>query len=58
MRGGTDVSVAYTLTPLQQQADAFVDDFLDPRRYERMIEEWRTGTSAALARGIRVSREA
>ena len=58
MQGGTDVSVAYTLTPLQQQAEAFVDEFLDPRHYERMIDEWRAATSAALARGIRASRGA
>ena len=50
-RGGTDVSVAYTLTPLQQRAEAFVDEFLDPRHYARMIEEWQAATSAALARG-------
>jgi hypothetical protein len=49
-KGGTDVSVAYTLTPLQQQAEAFVDEFLDPRQYERMIDEWRAATSAVLAR--------
>ncbi len=48
--GGTDVSVAYTLTPLNAEARAFVDDFLEPRQYERMIEEWRTATTAALAR--------
>ena len=49
-QGGTDVSVAYTLTPLQQQAEAFVDEFLDPGQYERMIDEWQAATSAALAR--------
>jgi Polyketide cyclase / dehydrase and lipid transport len=49
-RGGTDVSVAYTLTALQQQAETFVDEFLDPRHYERMIGEWQAATSAALAR--------
>ena len=49
-QGGTDVSVAYTLTPLQQQAEAFVDEFLDARHYERMIDEWQAATSAALAR--------
>jgi hypothetical protein len=48
--GGTDVSVAYTLTPLQQQAEAFVDAFLDPRHYAHMIDEWHAATSAALAR--------
>jgi hypothetical protein len=48
--GGTDVSVAYTLTPLNAAACAFVDEFLEPRQYESMIEEWRTATTAALAR--------
>jgi len=49
-QGGTDVSVAYTLTPLQPQAEAFVEEFLDPRQYERMIDEWQAATSAALER--------
>ena len=49
-QGGTDVSVAYTLTPLEQQAEAFVDEFLDPRQYQRMIDEWKAATSAALTR--------
>ncbi|MGC1522939.1 MAG: SRPBCC family protein [Steroidobacteraceae bacterium] len=48
--GGTDVSVTYTLTPLHAGARGFVDEFLEPRQYERMIEEWRTATTAALAR--------
>src|SRR6266446_3020731 len=48
--GRHDVSVAYTLTPLQPQAEAFVEEFLDPRQYERMIDEWQAATSAALAR--------
>jgi hypothetical protein len=38
------------LTPLNAAAQAFVDEFLDPARYGRMIEEWREATSAALAR--------
>jgi hypothetical protein len=49
-QGGTDVSVAYTLTPLKSEAEAFVGEFLDPWHYERMIDEWRAATSAALAR--------
>jgi hypothetical protein len=49
-QGGTDVSVAYTLTPLQQQAEAFVDEFLEPRHYGGMIDEWHAATSSALAR--------
>jgi hypothetical protein len=48
--GGTDVSVRYTLTPLNAAAEAFVEEFLEPERYGRMIEEWREATSAALAR--------
>jgi hypothetical protein len=48
--GGTDVSVAYTLTPLDEDAEHFVRHFLEPDTYARMIEEWRAFTSAALAR--------
>jgi Polyketide cyclase / dehydrase and lipid transport len=51
LQGGTDVSVAYTLTPLHREAEAFVDEFLDPRQYARMIDEWHAATSAALAHG-------
>jgi hypothetical protein len=47
---GTDVSVAYTLTPLHAGAEVFVADFLAPQNYARMIEEWQAATSAALAR--------
>ncbi|MEP6547149.1 MAG: hypothetical protein ABJD53_06755 [Gammaproteobacteria bacterium] len=50
--GGTDVSVAYTLTPLHTQAEAFVRHFVSPEVYGRMIEEWRVAMSAALARSI------
>jgi hypothetical protein len=46
--GGTDVSVAYTLTPLNAQGEAFVADFLRADAYTRMIEDWRAATSAAL----------
>lgn len=48
--GGTDVSVAYTLTPLHAGAETFVSDFLDPHHYDRMIGEWHAATTAALAR--------
>ena len=48
--GGTEVSVVYTLTPLHPEARAAVDEFLDARQYARMIDEWRAGTAAALAR--------
>lgn len=47
--GGTDVSVAYTLTPLHAAAQALVDDFLDPRQYAHMIDGWHVATNAALA---------
>jgi hypothetical protein len=48
--GGTDVSVRYTLTPLNAGADTFVSDFLDPQQYDQMIGEWQAATTAALAR--------
>jgi hypothetical protein len=46
---GTEVTVRYTLTGLNAQGEAFVSRFLDPEHYNRMIEEWRTSISAALA---------
>jgi hypothetical protein len=51
---GTDVSVRYTLTPLNAGAQAVVDEFLEPRQYERMIEEWRLAVGAALAQASAV----
>jgi hypothetical protein len=48
--GGTDVSVRYTLTPLHAGAEHFVEHFLSAEHYDRMIEEWRAATNAALAR--------
>jgi hypothetical protein len=50
--GGTDVSVAYTLTPLHAGAEAFVRDFLDARHYAKMIEEWQAATTEALTRQL------
>ncbi|MGH7107528.1 MAG: SRPBCC family protein [Acetobacteraceae bacterium] len=47
--GGTDISVRYTLTGLNPQGDAFVDEFLEPEHYGRMIKEWRAAISQALA---------
>lgn len=47
--GGTAVSVRYTLTGLNPQGQAFVSEFLDPRHYSHMIEEWRSAISKALA---------
>lgn len=49
-RGGTVVSVRYTLTGVSEQGRAFVRQFLEPEHYARMIEEWRVATSAALAK--------
>jgi len=46
--GGTEVSVRYTLTGLNAQGQAFVDEFLDPVHYSRMIAEWREAISKAL----------
>lgn len=51
--GGTEVSVQYTLTPLHAAAQAFVQHFLSPQVYGRMMQEWRAASSAALARSIR-----
>jgi hypothetical protein len=48
--GGTDVCVRYTLTPLHAGAEHFVEHFLSAEHYDRMMEEWRAATSAALAR--------
>jgi Polyketide cyclase / dehydrase and lipid transport len=48
--GGTDVSVTYTLTALQAEAQAYVAAFLEPRQYESMMNEWRAATAAALVR--------
>ncbi|MGB6487447.1 MAG: SRPBCC family protein [Steroidobacteraceae bacterium] len=49
--GGTEVSVRYTLTGLNAPGQAFVNEFLDPGHYSRMIEEWREAISKAL--GVR-----
>lgn len=46
--GGTDVSVRYTLTGLNGHGQAFVKEFLEPRHYDRMIDEWRAAIGAAL----------
>jgi hypothetical protein len=47
-RGGTDVSVRYTLTPVSEDGRAVVADFMAEERYTDMIEEWRVATSQAL----------
>ena len=46
--GGTVVTVRYTLTGVSEEGRAFVQEFLEPERYSRMIEEWRVMTSKAL----------
>ncbi len=51
--GGTEVSVRYTLTGVSAQGEAYVREFLEPRHYARMIEEWRVATGAALAGAVR-----
>ncbi len=55
--GGTEISVRYTLTGLNSQGDAFVTRFLNPRHYDRMIEEWHTALDKALA-AVRADRPA
>jgi hypothetical protein len=47
--GGTEVSVRYTLTGLNAQGQASVDEFLDPAHYSRMMEGWREAIGKALA---------
>lgn len=48
--GGTDVRVRYTLTGLGSPGRKFVRGFLEEDHYRAMMEEWRSATSAALAR--------
>lgn len=48
--GGTDVSVRYTLTALNENGRIFVSHFLDTRHYSQMIEQWRAATAEALTR--------
>jgi hypothetical protein len=49
-KGGTDVSVRYTLTAVSAEGKQFVAGFLDPRQYKAMIEEWHTATAAAIGK--------
>ncbi|HEV2442596.1 MAG TPA: SRPBCC family protein [Steroidobacteraceae bacterium] len=49
--GGTEVSVRYTLTGVSPEGKVFVNEFLDPGHYSRMIGEWRAATAKALAAG-------
>jgi hypothetical protein len=48
-QGGTEISVRYTLTGLNAQGRTFVTEFLNPRQYGRMIEEWRAAMIKALS---------
>ena len=48
VRGGTDVSVRYTLTPVSKAGKSFVGDFMTDENYTKMIDEWRVSTGKAL----------
>ena len=52
-RGGTDVSVRYTLTAVSEAGESFISQFLADQHYTIMIEEWRVATSNALRLGVR-----
>jgi hypothetical protein len=47
-RGGTDVSVRYTLTAVSEAGESFVAQFLADEHYTKMIEEWSVATRKAL----------
>ena len=47
-RGGTDVSVRYTLTAVSEAGEAFVAQFLADEHYTKMIAEWQAATRQAL----------
>jgi hypothetical protein len=46
--GGTDISVRYTLTAVNETGQSFVAQFLSQPHYTTMIDEWRVATSKAL----------
>ncbi len=48
--GGTQVTVRYTLTGLDEAGRAFVEAFLAPEAYRAMIGAWQQLTSQGLAR--------
>jgi hypothetical protein len=50
-KGGTDVSVRYTLTAVSAEGERFIDEFLSPEHYQAMIEEWHAATAAAIQKG-------
>jgi hypothetical protein len=47
-RGGTDVSVRYTLTAVSEAGESFVAQFLADEHYTKMIDEWQAATREAL----------
>ncbi len=47
-RGGTDISVRYTLTAVSEAGESFVAHFLADQHYTTMIEQWRVATGKAL----------
>lgn len=47
-RGGTDISVRYTLTAVSEAGESFVARFLEDEHYRRMIAEWQAATRKAL----------
>ena len=49
-KGGTDVSVRYTLTAVSAEGKQFVEDFLDSKQYQAMIQEWHAATAAAIGK--------
>jgi hypothetical protein len=49
-KGGTDVSVRYTLTAVSAEGKQFVSGFLGPQQYHAMIEEWHTATAAIIGK--------
>jgi hypothetical protein len=46
--GGSEVTVTYTLTGLTPEGEAFVREFLEPKRYGDYIGEWRDAIAAHL----------
>jgi hypothetical protein len=46
--GGTDVTVRYTLTGVDQDGRNFVNHLLEPAHYRQMMDEWRGAIGAAL----------
>jgi len=46
--GGSEVTVTYTLTGLTPDGEAFVREFLDPKRYDDFIGEWRDAIATHL----------